>query len=90
MANLVRYADNDIVVSTDNLTTSTWSDNTNNLQTAFTSSLTSYTTSTSSGQFFIDVHNKVTTDTTSQVQYAVAYGNRVGSGSPDFTISIDS
>jgi len=85
MANLVRYADGDVVVSTDNLTTSTWSDNTNNLQTAFTSSLTSYTTSTSSGQFFIDVHNKVTTDTTSQVQYAVAYGHRHGSGSPDFT-----
>ena len=90
MANLVRYASSDVVVSTDNLTTSTWSDNTNNLQTAFTSSLTSYTTSTSSGQFFIDVHNKVTTDITSQVQYAVAYGNRVGSGSPDFTNDIGS
>ena len=90
MANLVRYADGDVVVSTDNLSTSTWSDNTNNLQTAFTSSLTSYTTSTSSGQFFIDVHNKVTTDITSQVQYAVAYGNRVGSGSPDFTNDIGS
>ena len=88
MANLVRYASSDVVVSTDNLTTSTWSDNTNNLQTAFTSSLTSYTTSTSSGQFFIDVHNKVTTDTTSQVQYAVAYGHRHGSGSPDFTNDI--
>ena len=90
MANLVRYASSDVVVSTDNLTTSTWSDNTNNLQTAFTSSLTSYTTSTSSGQFFIDVHNKVTTDTTSQVQYAVAYGHRHGSGSPDFTNDIGS
>ena len=59
MANLVRYASSDVVVSTDNLTTSTWSDNTNNLQTAFTSSLTSYTTSTSSGQFFIDVNNNL-------------------------------
>ena len=44
MANLVRYSDSDIVISTDNLTTSTWSDNTNNLQTAHTSSLTSYKT----------------------------------------------
>jgi hypothetical protein len=90
MANLVRYADGDVVVSTDSLTTSTWSDNTNNLQTAFTSSLTSYTTPTSSGQFFLEVHNKVTTDTTSQVQYAVAYGHRHGSGSPDFTNDIGS
>ena len=90
MANLVRYADSDIVVSTDNLTTSTWSDNTNNLQTAHTSSLTSYANATSSGQFFIEVFNKATTDTTSQVQYAVAYGNRLGSGSPDFTNDIGS
>tara|TARA_Y100000114_G_scaffold107868_1_gene101209 strand:+ start:248 stop:1297 length:1050 start_codon:yes stop_codon:yes gene_type:complete len=90
MANLVRYSDGDIVVSTDNLTTSTWSDNTNNLQTAHTSSLTSYATATSSGQFFIEVFNKATTDTTAQVQYAVAYGNRVGSGSPDFTNDIGS
>ena len=90
MANLVRYADSDVVVSTDSLTTSTWSDNTNNLQTAHTSSLTSYSTSTSSGQFFIEVYNKATTDTTSQVQYAVAYGHRHGSGSPDFTNDIGS
>jgi len=90
MANLIRYADGDVVVSTDNLTTSTWSDNTNNLQTAHTSSLTSYATSTSSGQFFLEVHNKATTDTTSQVQYAVAYGHRHGSGSPDFTNDIGS
>ena len=90
MANLVRYSDSDIVISTDNLTTSTWSDNTNNLQTAHTSSLTSYPNATSSGQFFIEVHDKVTTDTTSEVQYAVAYGHRHGSGSPDFTNDIGS
>ena len=90
MANLVRYSDSDIVVSTDNLTTSTWSGNTNNLRTAHTSSLTSYASSTSSGQFFIEVLDKPTTDTTAQVQYAVAYGHRLGSGSPDFTNDIGS
>ena len=90
MANLIRYSDGDIVVSTDKLTTSTWSDNTNNLQVAFTSSLTNYSSNTASGQFFIEVFNKVATDLTSQVQYAVAYGNRVGSGSPDFTNDIGS
>ena len=90
MANLIRYSDGDIVVSTDKLTTSTWSDNTNNLQVAFTSSLTNYSSNTASGQFFIEVFNKEATDLTSQVQYAVAYGNRVGSGSPDFTNDIGS
>ena len=90
MANLVRYSDSDVVVSTDNLTTSTWTNNVNNLQTAHTSSLINYDSPTSSGQFFIEVHDKVTTDTTSEVQYAVAYGNRVGSGSPDFTNDIGS
>ncbi len=90
MATLTRYSDSDTVISTDNLTTSTWSGNTNNLQTAHTSSLTSYSTPTSSGNFFLDVFDKATTDTTSQVQYAVAYGHRHGSGSPDFTNDIGS
>ena len=90
MANLIRYADGDIVVSTDKLTTSTWSGNTNNLQSAHTASTVSYASSTASGQFFLDVFDKVTTDATSEVQYAVAYGNRVGSGSPDFTNDIGS
>ena len=55
MANLIRYADGDIVVSTDKLTTSTWSGNTNNLQSAHTASTVSYASSTASGQFFLDV-----------------------------------
>ena len=84
MANFSRYASEDVVISTNKLTTSTWSDNTNNLQTAFTAS-TDYSTVTSSGQFYLDVFNKLSTDVTSQPQYAVAYGNRFGSGSPDFT-----
>ena len=84
MANFSRYASGDVVISTNKLTTSTWSDNTNNLQTAFTAS-TDYSTVTSSGQFYLDVFNKLSTNVTSQPQYAVAYGNRFGSGSPDFT-----
>ena len=87
-----RFGDNDIVTrQAQELVTSTWTNNTNNLQVAFTaSSQADFTTATSSGQFFIEVFNKVATDLTSQVQYAVAYGNRVGSGSPDFTNDIGS
>ena len=56
MANLVRYNARDIVNDTSRITTSTWTDNTNNLQTAFTSSLQAvYGSATSSGAHFIEV-----------------------------------
>ena len=82
---LTRFSEGDIVISTDSLVTSTWSGNTNNLQTAFTSSANNFTSPTSSGFFHLDVHDKVLTDTSAELQYSVAYGNRLGSGSPDFT-----
>ena len=87
MAGLVRYSNNDIVNDTAKVVTSTWSNNTNNLITAFTSSTqASYGSATSSGAFFIEVYNKdPQTDTTAEVQYAVAYGHKAGSGSLDFT-----
>ncbi len=82
-----RFGDNDIVTrQAQELVTSTWTNNLNNLQVAHTSSTqASFTTSTSSGQFFIDVYNKATSDSTAEVQYSVAYGHKAGSGSPDFT-----
>ena len=82
-----RYTDSDIVVSTNKLVTSTWTNNTNNLRINQTSSLlTSFSSATSSGQFFINVYNlEPDTNDTAEVQYALAYGNKLGSGSPDFT-----
>ena len=82
-----RFGDNDIVTrQAQELVTSTWTNNTNNLQVAHTaSSQADFTTATSSGQFFIEVFNEVTSSTSAEVQYALAYGNRLGSGSPDFT-----
>ena len=86
MANLIRYQDRDVVNDTQKLTTSTWTDNTNNLTVAFTSSTQAiFGTATSSGAHYIEVFNKVTSDTTSATQYAIAYGHRKGSGSLDFT-----
>jgi hypothetical protein len=68
------------------LITSTWTDNTNNLASAHTSSVQAdFSTPTSSGHFYLDVYNKQTSDVTSEVQYSIAYGHRYGSGSPDFT-----
>jgi hypothetical protein len=82
-----RFGDNDIVTrQAQELVTSTWTNNTNNLQVAHTaSSQADFSSATSSGQFFIEVYNGASSESTSEVQYALAYGHRVGSGSPDFT-----
>ena len=85
-----RFQDNDIVTrQAQELVTSTWSNNLNNLQVVFTSSAQAgadgFSSPTSSGQFFIDVYNADASLTTSEKQYSIAYGHRYGSGSPDFT-----
>ena len=68
------------------LITSTWSGNRNDMDSHFTASnQATFTTATSSGQFFIEVRNKHTSSADSEVQYSVAYGHKLGSGSQDFT-----
>ena len=73
------------------LITSTWSNNTNdlNIDVSYTSSAQGgddgMTSPTSSGMFYIDVYNAITGSTTAEVQFALAYGNHKGAGSPDFT-----
>ena len=96
---LVRFdPKSDVRIQTDKIVTSTWSDNTNNLQLAYTSSQQTFTSATSSAQFYLNVYHK-SPDAThhsntglnpdnsedAEVQFACAYGNRLGSGSPDFT-----
>jgi len=93
MPTYYRYASDDIVISTDKLATSTWTNNVNNLQQAFTSSaqagdtasFQAFASATSSGAFRIDVYNVATSSAASEIQYALAYGHRKGSGSLDFT-----
>ena len=82
-----RFSDNDIVTrQAQELVTSTWTNNTNNLQVVHTaSSQADFSTATSSGQFFIDVYNGASSDAASEVQYAISYGHKEGSGSLDFT-----
>jgi len=81
-----RFGDNDIVNrQAQELVTSTWSNNQNNLSSQFTASTVTFTTATSSGQFFIEVLNKVASDATAESQYFVSYGHKAGSGSPDIT-----
>ena len=91
-----RFGDNDIVTrQAAELVTSTWTNNTNNLNEPWTSSLAGpyhpeFTTATSSGHFFISIWNKESasagvTNSDAEVQYTISYGHRAGSGSPDFT-----
>ena len=89
---IVRFNAGDIVVKDDKVGTSTWSNNTNNLQESFTSSLISYPSSpTASSAFFLEVFNSMSEagpQVTDEVQYAISYGNKDGSGSLDFTNDI--
>ena len=86
MATYNRYATDDIVISTDRVSTSTWSNNTNNLEVAYTaSSQATFGSPTSSGAFRIDVYNLPTSSTSEEVQYSVSYGHLLGSGALDFT-----
>jgi len=83
-----RFNDNDIVsLTSQELVTSTWTNNINNLQVAHTqSSQADFTTATSSGHFFIDVFNNHTASISGGIaQYSVTFGHSAGSGSPDFT-----
>ena len=86
MGTYTRYSSDDVVVSTDKLVTSTWSNNQNNLQTSYTSSNQAiFSSATSSGNFYIEVYNTSSLDFASDVQYTVSYGHNGGSGSIDFT-----
>ena len=82
-----RFLNTDIVTrEAQELVTSTWTNNTNNLQVVHTaSSQANFNTQTSSGHFYIDVYNEHTSSASTEVQYAISYGHRYGSGSPDFT-----
>jgi hypothetical protein len=61
------------------VTTGIWSNGSGSLTTFFTSSKQARTEN--SGQFYYNVYDKTPSDETSEVQFAVAYGNVNGSGS---------
>ena len=85
MAGLIRYDNGDKVVDTQKIVTSTWSGNTNNANAfaSFSSSgVGASIASTASAAFFIEIYND---DSSTETQYAVAYGHKKGSGSLDFT-----
>ena len=83
-----RFSSNDIVNQTSKITTSAWENNTNELTGVFTSSVQAdFGSPTSSGAHHIEVHFD---SNLNSVQYSVAYGHRLGSGSLDFTSAVGS
>ena len=83
---LIRFNTGDVVVKDEKIGVSTWTNNTNNLTVAYTSSeQDNHLTPTGSSAFYLNVWQTASTDTTAEVQYAVSYGHKYGSGSLDFT-----
>lgn len=73
-----RFDTEDIVISADSITAPAWSDNAVTLSTFFTNTAQ---TNGDSGKYYYNVYNKTTSDSTSAIQFSVAYGQVDGSGS---------
>jgi len=71
----------DIVVSSDSITATLWSTNSPQLTTFFTSSTQVASTA---GNYYYNVYQTASTVTGAAAQFAIAYGNAVGSGSLNF------
>ncbi len=65
----------DFVVSSDSVTAPAWSNNVTVLSSFFTAS------AANTGSYYIDVYNAPITATTSSIQFSIAYGHSLGSGS---------
>jgi len=90
MATFTRFSTDDVVITTEKVFTNTWSNNTNILTAAFTASnqnVVTATDTTASGLFYKDVYNADVSAGigTNEIQYAISYGNKNGSGSKFFT-----
>jgi len=79
----VRLTTDDFVVSTDAISATAWTTNSPTLTSFYTSSTQ---TGGSSGDYYINVYDAATT---SSVQFAVTYGNSVGSGSANYNNLVD-
>ena len=73
-----RFDPEDLVVSTDSVTATVWSNNAPNLTTFFTSSIQ---TTSNTGQFYYHIYQSETGSADSAVQFDIAYCNSKGSGS---------
>jgi hypothetical protein len=75
-----RLAPSDFVISSDSVTAPAWSSNVPTLSTFFTASVIT-STAINQGAFYLNVYQTASTATGAAIQFAIAYGNIVGSGS---------
>jgi len=69
----------DFLVSVDSITATAWSTNSPTLTTFFTSSVSS-----TNDSYYKNIYQTASTETSAAVQFAITYGNQVGSGSANF------
>jgi hypothetical protein len=79
-----RFDTDDLVVSADSITTPAWSNNVTTLTTFFTSATQ---TATNAGKYYYHIYD--TGSAAGEIQFAIAYGHRKGSGSALFNSGED-
>ena len=80
-----RLAPEDFVVSSDSVTGPLWTGGNPTLSTFYSSSVQELG---SSGLFYLNVYQTASTDANTEVQFAIAYGNKQGSGSAWYNPSV--
>jgi hypothetical protein len=80
-----RFDAEDVVVSAESVTTPVWSGQNTTLNTFFTSSTQVGGTS---ADYYYDIYQTASTDTSARVQFSVAYADKQGSGSLYFNTSV--
>ena len=81
-----RLETDDFVVSADSVTTGMWTGNVTTLTKFYTSSTQEQSIS---GQYYLNVYQTGSTLDNADVQFAVAYANKAGSGSQAFDLKVD-
>lgn len=71
-------ASDDFLVSTDSISATLWSGNIPTLTTFFSSSTQE---ASSAGDYYLNVYQTASTSTNAEIQFAIAYGDKEGSGS---------
>ena len=71
----------DFVVSSDTISATLWSSSSPTLSTFFTSSTQE---AGSSGNYYLNIYQTASSDTSAAIQFALAYGNNKGSGSLNY------
>ncbi len=81
-----RLEADDFVVSSDAISSTCWTTGNPTLSTFFTSSTQA---NGSSGNYYLNVYNTASNESSSAVQFAIAYGNLYGSGSANYNSAVN-